>query len=469
MASLRVSRPRRAGRVAALLALLASPFLLTQPTWAQSGSFPADRVKQEFPRLAGIQISGPSRSIYPGRHNDPDYLDDISKLDVAILHQLITADSARRIKAKNPNILLGLYTNITEVSTRWPGEHETWRRKLDNGRGPNSDIAPDWWLYDINGEKIETWPGTLNVNISDHVKPDANGDNWVSYRVKFDYQRWYIDPVWDVWYSDVVLAAPRHLGGNFGRFTGGSGTWSDEKAAWRRGHRQHWDNIYEIRPGTMVLVNFDWFRHWRGDLGIFEQQVNGGVYESAITATRLPKGVHRWEITYEEYRTALSFLAKPEVLLFHVKGGRQDWQFFRYTFATSLMADGFFKYSPSDEEGPLFGTVEWFDEFDRAGRDNTSWLGRATSGPPESAWQNGVYRRDFENGVALVNPHRNGAQTVRIEPGFRRIMGVQDSAVNNGQPAGEIRLLDGDGIILVREDRETKLADPEPPALRLGN
>ena len=189
--------------------------------------------------------------------------------------------------------------------------------------------------------------------------------------------------------------------------------------------------------------------------------------EAAIDAKRLSAGQHRWEITYARYRTALSFLAKPDVLMFHVKGDLQDWQFIRYTFATSLIADGFFKYSPAD--GYQFGTVEWFDEFDRAGRDNTSWLGLAKSGPPESAWQNGVYRRDFENGVALVNPHRNGAQTVRIEPGFRRIMGVQDPAVNNGQPAGEIRLLDGDGIILVREDRETKLADPEPPTLRLGN
>jgi hypothetical protein len=66
-------------------------------------------------------------------------------------------------------------------------------------------------------------------------------------------------------------------------------------------------------------------------------------------------------------------------------------------------------------------------------------------------WQNGVYRRDFENGVALVNPRGNGQQTVQLEAGLRRIAGNQDPAVNNGQAVDTVTLQDADGIILVRD------------------
>jgi hypothetical protein len=136
------------------------------------------------------------------------------------------------------------------------------------------------------------------------------------------------------------------------------------------------------------------------------------------------------------------------------------------------MGDGFFKFSP-DKGTPggdyRFGTVEWFDEFDLAGAASTSWLGLAVAPPPDGPWQKGVYRRDFENGVALVNPKRNGPQTVTIEEGFRRFLGTQDPAVNNGQPAGQIALKAGDGIVLVRESAIERPAPPDAPRLRIGS
>jgi hypothetical protein len=67
--------------------------------------------------------------------------------------------------------------------------------------------------------------------------------------------------------------------------------------------------------------------------------------------------------------------------------------------------------------------------------------------------------------VALVNPRGNGAQTVTIEDGFHRITGKQETQVNNGQPASRITLLDGDGIILVRDTALEKRPAPKPPVL----
>ena len=96
--------------------------------------------------------------------------------------------------------------------------------------------------------------------------------------------------------------------------------------------------------------------------------------------------------------------------------------------------------SPTSDKG--YSSVTWFDEFDFK-------LGAAISTPPTAAWKNGVWRRDFEQGIALVNP-TNQPVTVELEPGFRRLAGSQDSAVNDGQPVAFITLEAKDGIILRR-------------------
>ena len=91
-------------------------------------------------------------------------------------------------------------------------------------------------------------------------------------------------------------------------------------------------------------------------------------------------------------------------------------------------------------------------------------MGRAIDPPQSGAWQNGVYRRRFENGMALVNPKGNGTKTVQIEPGYKRFSGSQDSATNNGQVVESVTLRERDGLILVRTDIEDQMR-PKPPVL----
>jgi hypothetical protein len=73
----------------------------------------------------------------------------------------------------------------------------------------------------------------------------------------------------------------------------------------------------------------------------------------------------------------------------------------------------------------------------------------AASAPPTHAWRDGVWRRDFAQGIALVNPTRQPV-TVALEPGFRRLPGKQDPAINDGAPALSVTLQAKDGIILRR-------------------
>jgi len=108
--------------------------------------------------------------------------------------------------------------------------------------------------------------------------------------------------------------------------------------------------------------------------------------------------------------------------------------------ASTSMDDGYFAFN--DGAKGYKGALH-FDEYD-------AQLGGATSDPPKRAWQSGVYRRDFQNGIVLVNPKGNGARTVNLETDFRKLQGKQDPTVNDGQTVRRVTLKDRDGLILMR-------------------
>ncbi|MGD8395504.1 MAG: putative glycoside hydrolase [Candidatus Eiseniibacteriota bacterium] len=64
--------------------------------------------------------------------------------------------------------------------------------------------------------------------------------------------------------------------------------------------------------------------------------------------------------------------------------------------------------------------------------------------------QGGVFRRDFEHGLALVNPG-DVPLTVDLGADYYRIQGFQDPAVNNGELTSMVTLPPEDGLILLDE------------------
>ena len=110
-------------------------------------------------------------------------------------------------------------------------------------------------------------------------------------------------------------------------------------------------------------------------------------------------------------------------------------------------------YSFTNPSNGYTGVV-WFDEY------NANLGQPVSTSLPTAAWQNGVWRRDFTNGIALVNPKGNGAQTVQLGGTFVKINGTQDPSVNSGQTVTSVTLQDRDGIILLRQ---TPLQQPKAP------
>ena len=426
--------------------------------------------KQEFPRLGGMQIGS---SPYPGSIASAEYRKEIAKLDFAVINKPSRnlTEYAKDIKRHNPDIVIAKYMNIAETRLNDNFYDTPLREKLDSEKGPNSSNAYDWWLRDKDGNRLQLWPNTYRVNLSEWVKPDANGQRWPQFRAKFEYDLNMKDPVWDGWYMDLTNWEPKWKGGTTGDFSGGKVSNAEHNRGYRRAHRAFWNEIRRLTPGKLIFVNHDWHHHdpngtLASNLGEYEG-ANGGYLEYEMDWVDNQRD---WTKIYTWYRRSMKYFSEPKYVLFDARGRAGDYQFFRYAFTTALMDDGYFDYSPHEKTQK--GVVTWFDEYDLAGKSDTRWMGRAISSPPNKPWKSGVYRRDFENAVALVNPKQNGTVTVTVESGLRRISGTQDRSVNNGKPAGSITLKGGDGIVLVRESgsstARTTVERPKAPSLSVN-
>jgi hypothetical protein len=62
-----------------------------------------------------------------------------------------------------------------------------------------------------------------------------------------------------------------------------------------------------------------------------------------------------------------------------------------------------------------------------------------------------IYRRDFQNGIVLVNPATT-SMTVPLGRQFRKILGMHDTALNNGAFVTQVTVLPSDAIFLIGED-----------------
>lgn len=131
-------------------------------------------------------------------------------------------------------------------------------------------------------------------------------------------------------------------------------------------------------------------------------------------------------------------------------GSSLEYQTLRYALCTALLDDG---YLDVGFPGYGYAKSKWYAEF---GDDSLSlvnvkrgWLGFPKSVRPTSAYQNGVWRRDFDNGISLVNPRGNGTQTVTLGNTFTKLTSSQASTINNGASVSSVTLAEGDGICLL--------------------
>lgn len=434
--------------------------------WNNTGHFDyavvtnaSNPVGPDFPRIGTLRI---------GQHNytQQSVQEEIARAHVALLHY-DTAweagspgtmnDVVQAIKNINSATKVILYTKANEANFENMNEDTT-------EPAVHAQIeARNWWVRDSQGAPV---PPSYKphlfalVNMTRHAPVDpATGLRWSRWYAKWTHENYYVpNPLVDGLYMDNVnwkpplTATPSNPAkvADWDRDGAGDpGTRADVQAWFRQGFRDYFDEIGARLPGSKF--KFANLARWgqttpadNSSLAEYYGAVHGGPIESLLIFgdPASPETWGGWARMMETYRKTMSALVGQRMGMFvHELPAPNSYQHMRYGLASCLMDDGY--YSPY-VDATNFTTTPMFDEYDAD-------LGQATSKPPNAPWQDGVWRRDFENGIALVNPKDNGPQTVTLETTFVRLDGDQAPSVNNGQPVTTLTLQDRDGIILLRQ------------------
>ena len=384
-----------------------------------------------FPRLMGMNIG-------KKHYQNPTYQQELAKLDIVILgfyrswgdHKKSKQGVLNRLKALNPKILVGQYVVLNELRDESNDKaKEDMRLKVTNA---------NWWLKNHAGERVQ-WTSRYNaweVNFTEMATSDAENKHypqWLAERYYLVYR--HVVPDLDFWYTDNVLHRPP-VKADWD--TNGVDDDPDSPVilkAWREGYVALWNRMRDLTPDMMIMGNTN------GDLSQYEfkGRLNAAFLEALMGKKWSIETRSGWKAMMERYRSVKANLTDPRIIGFNVSGNPKDYRFFRYAFTSCLLDDGYFSFT---DEKRGYSSVPWFDEYDIE-------LGRAISLPPVKPWKNGVWRRDFENGVVLINPNTVESEVV-LDQDLWRFTGKQAPNWNNGVQVKSIVLPAKDGIVLLR-------------------
>jgi putative glycosyl hydrolase-like family 15 (GHL15) protein len=393
-----------------------------------------------FPRLGGVNNGGSHR------YDEDVYQAHLAKLNVAVVSiwpgwnrgKKMTFDQVvRNIKKINPNTRIFLYENSMEVSATDPA-WALFYRKVDSAK---------WWLTSPGSDEkilsafgVQAGKPIYQINTTRFTPRDRDG-----YQEWEWHARWIIDqfykpnPSIDGFFEDNVFYQPR-VAGDW-NLDGSKDTPASAGKWLREGYRARFALLHKLMPGKYQLGNLADWGNKKADLTELKGALDGGIMEGILGTKYAPETWGSWAEMMRWYRKTMDAVAEPKLVLFNMHGAATDYQALRYGLASCLLDDGYFAFTDASKG---YGGMAWFDEFDVK-------LGKAISPTAMKPWQKGVYRRDFEKGIALVNPKGNGAQDVTLEDGFRHFAGKQAPDVNDGKDVKSIHLLDRDGIILLRK------------------
>jgi hypothetical protein len=425
--------------------------LLAVAALAQIHAAAAQSTSAPFPRLGGVLIAGSVQSSF----GTTNYQQLVAKTGVAVIGLypgwssggFTMSSAAAAVKAINPNVKLLFYTNLMELE---PGVG-----------GSGSSYSPMWVVVNANNWFLRTaWPNGSVTDADGNPQQGINQTNnaYLAWRAVWTAANEFVTG-WDGIYLDNVFWQPR-VSADYNQ-SGSSQSASAAGQNWRNGYATYVSLLKAALPpaGRLVIGNTaDWAN---GPIPGYNQMLDGGVMESLIGQSYSYE-TSSWAAMMNAYKIIMNATTAPGYQIFHQDGSTTDYQGMRYGLASCLLDNAYYYHS----NGGADDTIPLYDEFNFN-------LGAPAAGPAGSAtatysnggltvYQNGVWRRDFVNGIALVNPKGNGSRTVTLETSYKHLSGTQDPAVNNGQTVTTVTLNDRDGVILLRTSQQPV---PDAPLL----
>jgi hypothetical protein len=361
--------------------------------------------------------------------------EELAKWDFLILdmeNQETSPAQLTKIRELNPKIKIVAYLTSEEILEYVNSGYAPMRAEL------RSEIKESYWLKDQNGNKLSFWSGTLMLNGS-----DTSSDSWNTYLANFINQRIKASGYWDgVFLDNLWPEISWFNGGNIDLNNDAKkDSAGDLNARWLNGSKNLLTQI-RAKTGNSFLI----IANGQADAR-FEKDLNGRLLENFPTL--FSNG--GWTNAMKSYSLSVNAQKAPKLAALNTYSKNQyDYRKFRFGLTSALMSDGYYSF---DYDVTNHGQTWWYDEYDvKLGQaENTAYN---LLNKNSNSWQAGLWRRDFENGIAVVNS-TNKTQTYSFQKeNFEKISGTQDVGVNSSEKTNWVKLVPGDGIILLKKNTE---------------
>lgn len=401
----------RLGKVI-VLAVVVAFCALAHPTLA------AAKIKTEYPRLMNYYLAWTI--------NETEAR-ELSQWDMLVLDMEVARHnpaSIRMIRELNPDVVILAYVTPAEMRTDLAnlGNAAPMRTALA------ATIADAWYVKNAAGEPRSFWPKTTILNVSDSA-PIVNGKQWNDVMVDFVKNNIMASGLWDGIFYDNAWEQITYFAGGSVDLDGDGANESHAKAdeLWRVGLRSLYKKTRDALPGYYVFAN---------DGPLFAASVDGMLIENFIK-DRWSIMVRKLQTVRDQSRTRTAILnANTEN-----SGNATDYRAMRYGLATAFAHDSFYSFDSGDQ---THAERWWYDEY------------KAFLGAPRGkavTLANGLVRRDFDQGIVLVNPTAKVQRFTVVEE-FEKLIGVQDPGTNDGSITSSTMIPSMDGLILLRRIAE---------------
>ncbi len=398
----------------AALAIMGSILFLLQPAYAVA----APELKKEYPRLVNYYLAWTM--------NEREAI-ELAKWDMLVLDMEVAKhnpDSIKRIRELNPRVVILAYITPAEIRTDLGnlGNAAPMRTALA------AKIRESWYVKNANGDRRSFWPGTTILNIS-AVAPVEQGERWADAMVSFVKNDVMSSGLWDGIFYDNAWE-------NITYFARGSvdlnGDGVDEPSAradelWRAGLKDLYKKTRDALPNSYVFAN---------DGPLYAASVDGMLIEN-FAKERFSIMVRKLQTVRDQSKERAALLNANTAN----SGNAADYRAMRYGLATAFAYDSFYSFDNGDQ---THAERWWYDEY------------KTFLGAPRGAVQalsSGLVRRDFDQGIVLVNPTTTAKQ-LRFVEDFEKVMGDQDRGTNDGSITSHVTVPASDGLVLLRRITE---------------
>ncbi len=350
-------------------------------------------------------------------------IENLAKWDLLILdmeNQVTNPEKIKKIRQLHPGIKILAYVTSQEIKN---GQLGTMRAKLKSG------ISDSWYLRRSNGEKISFWPGTTMLNPTD-VCPISNGQRWNDYLASFMNNEVLSTGLWDGIFYDNAWGDLTWFSGNNVDLNLDGQPDSDINKHWNAGMTNLFNMTRDLSGANYVIVGNAMTREYANNL-------NGMMYENFQN--------HVWRDVMYAIKTEMNGNLRPRIIIINGNtnntGNKQSYQNMRYGLGSALVGGAYFSYDDGDQS---HSQTWWYDEYNvKLGNP----VGEASTMDGNTLITEDVWRRDYENGLALVNSTGN-EQTVNLGNDYEKIIGKQDPAINDGSIVDRVKINSRDGLVL---------------------